>query len=229
MEKAVARLRASTSQMSDVAYGTIKRSIIECEFEPGSFISEPMLVSKFDLGKAAVRTALTRLSQEGLVEPIRRQGYRVAPITLQDVREIFQLRMLVEPEIARLAAGRLNDEQITALQSVCKTSDGEGAEKSDAEFLAANREFHLLLADAAGNLRLKDLLRKLLDDVERMLFLGLVSEPLSEHFQQEHMELLRALIAGRGLAAAEMVREQLQGGLDMVVKTTLSGGKVEIS
>ena len=88
--------------MNDAAYELLKREIINCELLPGEQVSEPTLAERLGVGRAAVRAALYRLSQERLVTPIPREGYRIAEITLKDVNDWFGARLLIEPAIARM-------------------------------------------------------------------------------------------------------------------------------
>src|SRR3546814_9020930 len=79
-------------RLSDIAYETIKHDIIRCALAPGEEVTEARLALRLGLGKAPVRAALMRLSQEGLIRALPRRGYLVAPVTLRDVQDIFQFR-----------------------------------------------------------------------------------------------------------------------------------------
>ena len=73
------------------AYERIRHDIIRCVIAPATELSETRLCAQYNLGKASVRVALTRLSQHGLVRAIPRRGYFVMPLTLQDVHDGFEL------------------------------------------------------------------------------------------------------------------------------------------
>jgi DNA-binding GntR family transcriptional regulator len=104
----------------DQAYSAIKRSVIDCELEPGESITEEQLAVQYGVGRAAVRAALKRLTQEKLVDVGVRQRYSVTPLTLRHVNELFAVRALLEPEAARLAAGRINAEHLRRLDELCQ-------------------------------------------------------------------------------------------------------------
>jgi len=209
------------AQLSPLAYDKIKRDILACTFRPGVVLSESMLCERYTLGKAPIRTALTRLAHDGLVIAERRRGYRVTPITIKDIQEIFQLRLMIEPEAAHLAAGKLTNDTLETLHQSCSMHTPQGHRKSDTEFLQSNRLFHLTIAKASGNARLAHWVSQLLDDVERMLHLGLISENKGDQFQEEHLQLLELLLTNQPEQAAQMVRDQLKGGLLMVVNSML--------
>jgi DNA-binding GntR family transcriptional regulator len=103
--------------LADEAYARIRRRIVGCDLAPGEQVTEGQLVETHGIGKTPVREALQRLAQEGLVQPIRRHGYRVAPITLRDVRDLFGLRLIIEPAAAELAVGRIDVAQLRDIQA----------------------------------------------------------------------------------------------------------------
>ncbi len=217
----VAELTA-TPRLSDLAYERIKRDIICCNLAPGEEVTEAKLALRLQLGKAPVRAALARLSQEGLVRALARRGYLVAPVTLRDVQDIFPLRRLLEPEAARMAAGRVEGERLRQFDAVCRAGYVPGDRDSEAEFLSANRDFHVTIAAASGNARLAGTLAGLLDEMERLLHLGLALRNRTEEMQHEHKSLVDALIRGDGAAAAEFAREQVDAAQAMVMDAILS-------
>src|ERR671926_1601027 len=106
--------------LTERAYEQLRRDIISCSIRPGTEISEAQLCSQYNLGKAAVRVALTRLSHDGLVRAIPRRGYMVSPITLQDIHDVFELRLMLEPAAARMAAGKVSTQKLKMYDDVCR-------------------------------------------------------------------------------------------------------------
>ena len=98
-----ARTRPAGS-LGEQAYQRIRTEILFYQLPPGSRVSEASLTKRFNLRQAAVRSALLRLMQEGLVDKADERSLRVAPLTLKDVQDIYGLRILVEPRAAELAA-----------------------------------------------------------------------------------------------------------------------------
>ncbi len=209
-------------RLSDIAYERIKHDIIRCALAPGEEVTEARLGVRLGLGKAPVRAALMRLSQEGLIRALPRRGYLVAPVTLRDVQDIFQFRMLLEPEAARLAAGRVQGDRLRQLDAVCRAGYVPGDRESEADFLRANRDFHVTIAEASGNARLTTTLAGLLDEMERLLHLGLALRNRTEEMQHEHKTLVDALIRGDGEAAAGIAAEQVDASRKMVMDAILS-------
>lgn len=218
---------ASPERLSDQAYTAIKRAIINCALPPDAEVSEAQLALRFGFGKAPIRQALSRLSQERLVSAQPRRGYRVAPVTLRDVRELFELRLLVEPKTARLAAGRVERSELQRLDAVCQAAVYSPGDRDSAErFLAANREFHLAIARAAGNQRMTALLTQLLEECERLLHIGLALRNRSEEIRDEHELLIDALGRGDADAAERIAAEQVEDSHRMVREAILSSDRV---
>src|SRR5574338_17149 len=131
--------------LTDAAYHAIKQEILNCDLAPGTAVTERELGARFGVGKAPLREALIRLRHEGLLESIPRSDYRIMPVTIQDVQDIFALRLLLEPAAARQAAGRIDEALLRQLNELCKAGYTPGDRRSEAAFLRANREFHIAI------------------------------------------------------------------------------------
>src|SRR5882757_9697413 len=88
--------QSGTPLLRESAYAQLRAEILSCELPPGAEIREAELAARFQVSKSPVRDALMRLEREGLVITIPRQGYRVAPISLADVQDMFHLRGVLE-------------------------------------------------------------------------------------------------------------------------------------
>jgi DNA-binding GntR family transcriptional regulator len=174
------------------------------------------------MGKAPLREALVRLSQEGLLQSIPRSGYRITVVTIQDVQDIFALRLLLEPVAARQAAGRIDEQLLTQLNELCKAGYQPGDRDSESAFLRANRELHVAIADASGNRRLARVLERLLEETERLFHLGLAVRNRTDEMKHEHEVLVAALVAGDADAAAQTTIEQVEAARKMVMDGILS-------
>ena len=113
----VTAINAGNANLNELAYRTIKEDIISCALQPGEAISEAVLVARYELSKAPIRSALVRLRQEGLVISRGRMGNIVSPVTLRDVQEIFQLRLVLEVATIKLAAGNVDPARIRELNN----------------------------------------------------------------------------------------------------------------
>lgn len=204
------------------AYERVKHDIICCEIAPGTEISEARLCAQYRLGKAPVRMALSRLAHDGLVRAMPRRGYIVTPVTLKDIQDVFELRLMLEPRAARLAAGRVDAKRLRMLDEICRAGYQPGEARSTARFLEANKDFHVAIAQAAGNARLAHAIAQLLDEMTRLLHLGLGVRDRTREMQHEHRTLVRALVRGEGETAETICRQQIEAARDMVFRAMLN-------
>jgi DNA-binding GntR family transcriptional regulator len=206
--------------LTDRAYERIKHDIITCAIAPGTEISEPQLCAHYRLGKAPVRMALIRLAHDGLVRAIPRRGYRVTPVTLKDIHDVFELRLMLEPAAARMAAGKVDAPRLRVLDDACRAGYQPNDAKSITRFLDANEAFHVAIAQATGNQRLATMIEQLLDQMTRLLHLGLRNR--SQEMQSEHRTLVKALARGDGETAERISREQIEAARNMVLSAIMT-------
>lgn len=218
----MAAAATATPLLSERAYQLIKRGIVHCVIAPGAEISEAQLCAQYKLGKAPVRMALNRLAHDGLVRAIPRRGYMVAPMTPRDIQDVFELRLMLEPQAARLAAGKVDGPKLKSLDEACRAGYRPGDAKSTARFLEANKAFHVTIAEATGNTRLAAAIDQLLDEMTRLLHLGLGLRDRTHEMQHEHKSLVLALVKGEGEKAEAICREQIVAARDMVMSAILN-------
>lgn len=212
--------------LSDRAYERIKHDILCCAIAPGAEISETQLCGHYKLGKAPVRMALSRLAHDGLVRAIPRRGYMVTPVTVKDIHDVFELRLMLEPAAARMAAGRIETRRLKALDEACRAGYQPGDARSMMRFLEANQAFHVAIAQATGNPRLAAAVEQLLDEMTRLLRLGLGLRDRSQEMQHEHRALVKALARGDGDTAERISREQIEAARNMVLGAILTSSLV---
>lgn len=212
----------ATQTASSLAYQAIKRDIVECALRPASEVTERALMERYGFGKVPLREALIRLVHEGLVRSVPRSGYVISPITIQDVHDIFELRLMLEPKAARHAAGRVDQHSLMKLDAFCRAGYEPGNRDSESAFLRANRQFHVAIAQAAGNRRLAVVLSQLLEEMERLFHLGLAVRNRSGEMQHEHKSLVEALASGDADAAERTTVEQIEAARRMVMDGIMS-------
>lgn len=207
--------------LSEIAYEKIKEAIIVSELAPGQEVSESQLAERFGMGKAPLRRALASLTQEGLVQPQSRRGYVIAPLTMKDIHDIWDLRLLLETEAARQAAGHVDEKYLKSLDRVCKKGYKHGDRASQRAYLSANREFHLAICLSSGNTRLAKIVEQLIDHMSRMLFLGIVVAQSADQWEHGHTALVNALVEGDGDRAAAIMKEHLESGRESVLNAVM--------
>lgn len=212
--------------LTDRAYERIKHDIITCAISPGTEVSEPQLCAQYQLGKAPVRMALIRLAHDGLLRAIPRRGYMVTPITLKDIHDVFELRLMLEPAAANMAAGKVDVQRLRVLDEACRQGYQASDVKSITRFLEANKALHVAIAQATGNGRLAGMVAQLLDQMTRLLHLGLGLRNRSQEVQHEHRALVKALTRGDGETAQRISREEIEAARGMVLSAIMTSNTV---
>ncbi len=197
------------AMLSDQAYRQIRQMIIDGQIAPSSRISEPELSARMELGTAAVRAALVRLAQDGLLRAIPRKGYVITPLTIEGARELMDIRIALEPRAAYLAAGHVRKEDAQAMRKHFARGYDIADKESMRTMISWNSEFRKMIARASGNARLATMIGNLVDEMERYLRLSWVSENRSESLLSGFDELMAALLAGDADAAREICGSQM--------------------
>lgn len=197
----------SETSLVEAVYESLLEAIVSGNLAPGTILSEVSLAAQLQVSRTPVHDALRQLAKDGVIEQATGRRARVARFTRDDIYEIFELRKYLEGPAAALAAARIDEEQIAALQAMADelAADSNRVDWSDrwADFDDA---FHLAIAEASGNRRLAQEINRF-----RLMHRGFnrtrtdvasLQQALAEHF-----DILAALENRREAAAHEaMVR-----------------------
>lgn len=195
---------------SDRAYGLLRDQILSCELEPGAELREASVAETIGFGRTPAREALRRLVTEGLVEVRPRKGYRVTPLTLDDVQHIFEFRLLLEPAAVELAIARSSDEELAALRPLADATHRTTEDDSYEQYLIDHMGFHVAIADRSGNPRLARAIRELLVERRRLAFLVATNRQPNADPDVEHHELYDAIVARDTERAKAIVIAQIE-------------------
>lgn len=197
----------------DLAYGRIRAVVLSGELAPGTKLRQVELAEQLGISRTPVREALLRLAAEGLVEPLANRGFRVADLGIDAVLRRLEVRAILEPRIARLAAKRRTERDLENLNAAIVR------EKQAANGIAAHdasREFHVALARAAHNDELLRVLESLwLVEVGRRLLSRrwVVSEWPAEDIE-DHRAIMDAVADQRVEEAERLVAEHVSSAVD---------------
>jgi DNA-binding GntR family transcriptional regulator len=183
----------TAASLRDAAYDAIKHRIITCAFRPGEYINELQLSSMLKIGRTPVHQALDRLMIEGLVDVIPRKGVIVRPVSLNEVLQIIETRLVNESYCSRLAAERADNSDIAELADVLKRTKHWTSMRNVENMMLLDREFHLLVARAAKNDVLTELLRSLHERSLRFWFISLNAPAQYESVHDQHAAIFAAI------------------------------------
>ncbi|MSO41208.1 MAG: GntR family transcriptional regulator [Solirubrobacterales bacterium] len=204
--------RINASSVVTLAYEELRALILAGDLEPGSRLAQASLADQLGTSRTPVREALRRLAVEGLVEFHPNRGFWTSDLGLDAVLRRLEVRLILEPGIAALAAERRTDEDLEALAAAIEreatTSDPAGAHD-------ASREFHIQLAKATRNAELERALESLwiVEVGRRLLARRATVQDWQTGDVEEHRHLLAAVEAQEPERAAALMAKHVQDAL----------------
>jgi len=184
--------------------------------KPGERLDVVGLAQKFDTSVTPVRDALQMLSHESLVTIRPRSGYFVTRTTLKQLRDMLDLRKVLEIAAVERAAQRITPEQIVQLRSVHAGYTGDDDESYD-RYTDENRRFHFLVAQASGNQELAEMIGHLHDRLARFMVL----RHAGKSQEVSHARLVDALEAGDTETARQALLDDIDTARDAILDGVL--------
>lgn len=200
-------------------YEEIKKRIIHNLLKPGEALNEGVLSEEFKISKTPVREALQQLEKEGFIENIPVKGAFVSQISIQDLREIFDLREILECEVIKRAALKVDPDKVEALREKFISSENNSIKTTSSSFKSGD-EIHSFIFETYGNYRLIEIYRRLQDHIvrSRIYFFHQSHPDRSEESFKEHLAILDALKAKDPLEAENAVRIHLRNSMEYLKK-----------
>lgn len=205
----------STTSKSTI-YREIRRSIIMGHRKPGERLDVNQIAHQYNTSITPLRDALQMLTQEGLVTIKPRSGYFVTRMTLKQLRDMMELRKILEIAAVERAAPRITPEQIRELRSVHAGYTGDDDESYD-RYTDENRRFHYTLALASGNVELAETIGRLHDRLAR--FMVLRHAGLSQEFT--HARIVDALEKHDAEGARRALLDDIEPSHDEIIDEIL--------
>jgi DNA-binding GntR family transcriptional regulator len=204
--------------LGENALRRIRHDIINCALRPGEQVSEAALAERYGVGKAPIRYALAQLNQHGLIRTMPRRGYLVSPITLKDVFELLDLRRIIEPAAAELAAGKVDGGKLREIDAIYATARAAPDTVSEDALLMANRQIHAAIAAASNNRWVEDITLRMLDDMERVLRFAWAERRRTGRQFEGHAALIEALESGDSGAARKVALDHVDEARRVILK-----------
>ncbi len=200
----------------ETAYATLRSAIIDGTLEPGAKLRTEELRARYDVSGSTIREALTRLMGEALVTTEGQRGFRVAPASLEDFRDLTEVRKLIETEALRqaIAIGGEGWEAdiVAAFYKLSKTEERlrEDPAGASAEFEARNRDFHRALIAACPSPWLHRLHALLYQQSERYRRLVASRRTIPRDVHAEHQGIFDATLARDSELAVKLAGEHIE-------------------
>jgi len=196
------------SSLADQAYIAIRDLIVTLELPPGAPVREPELVVQLGIGRTPIREALRRLAQERLVEVFPRRGMFVTTVDVRDLARLCEVRAVLEPRAALLAAERATQADLDELQDLLAVLELR-RRRDDRWLIELDQRIHRAVYRASHNQFLAETLEQYYTHALRIWMLALARTDLGAAVH-EHAELLDAILRGRGDRAAELMHAHVE-------------------
>lgn len=206
---------------SDHIYGSIFDAIVDHKLQPGTHLREDELCDLFGVGRTRIRAALSRLASDHVVELQPNRGAFVARPSVDEAREVFRARRLIEGHLIRRAAERHDDTMEGALSDHLHSEEEARVAGDAARVIRRCGRYHQVLADQAESPIMARFVRELIARSSLIIAIYGTEKP-DESEVDEHRLLSRFVLAGKSDEAADLMDRHLKGiedRLDLVPKT----------
>lgn len=207
--------------LKEYAYNSIKKKILNCEYYPNMILSEDMLCTDLNISRTPVRDALSRLSQDNLVTIVPKRGIFVQGITLNEMKNIYDVRMIMEPQII-LKYGMNGD--LTMLKKFLedlKKFDVDAVPPAD--FSQLDSDFHGFIFSMAQNLYFNQLYTNISNQNFRISVMsGWELGERRHESMREHIQIVEHLIAQELEAAASVMETHIKKARQCKMELLLS-------
>jgi DNA-binding GntR family transcriptional regulator len=203
-------------------YVELRRSIIMGHHIPNDRLDVEVIAKQYNTSVTPVRDALQMLSQEGLVNIKPRSGYFMASTTLKQLRDLLDLRHIMELAAVERAVERITSEQIEELRSVHAGYTGDDDVSYD-RYTEENRHFHYLIAKASGNNELAQFVARLHDRLARFMVLRHAGQTMLN----THKTIVDALEAHDINAAKDALLNDIERSHESILDKVLQQEEIE--
>ena len=208
---------AAPAPTQDQMVERIMRAVVERRLPPGTKLIEERLAGIFKVNRTRIRAVLARLAHEGIVTLHANRGAFISEPTAQQAREVFEVRRLLEPAIVQTLAARADRAIESSLGSHLQKEADAAALADQRALIRLTGEFHLLLAELAGNTLMLRMLREM-ETLTSLIIYLYESPDLPACRGNDHVAIAAAIIEGDGARAARLMLAHLaevEAGLDM--------------
>ena len=208
MSQSHTRKSTGVESSSDEIYERIYVALLEHRLTPGTKLAEERLATIFNASRARVRDALSRLAYEQIVEVVSKKGWFVAKPSVDQARDVFEARRLIEPAVMRRLAKDMSDAKLQALQAHLDQEVDARKREDKRTIIRLSGEFHNMAAALAGNSSFTRSLREL--STLTCLVILLYDAPIVASCRaDEHARIVSVLAKGDGETAAMLMLEHL--------------------
>ena len=195
-------------QVKDQVYQILREALINHEFQPGEPLREAALNERFGVSKTPIREALVRLAGDGLVEITPYRGARAKSYTVDDLRQIYEMREILQSECVRRAAESLSPVVAQRLQRNVAASEEAQRQKDLPALMALLDEYDEILFSQLKNDMLSEILDRLSAHLRRIGRVGVTPDRIRMSLA-DHRAILKAILGHNSHAAQRQLRRHI--------------------
>lgn len=210
----------SRQTMAGMLVDALRERILSFEIPEGTQLRQDSVASEFGVSRIPVREALLQLEGEGLVSQSAHKGYTVTSLSLDEIREVFDLRAIIECDLLQRAIPAMGEEDITAAREVLAVFDDMLARKSeDADWGRLNWRLHEALYQPAGRRHTMRIVQNLHRNADRYLRLQLsLTQSTNDRAREEHRRLVDLCEARDVVEATRLLSEHILDARDDLLR-----------
>lgn len=204
----------STKKLSEQIYELMRKDIMECSLEPGELLEESVITERYQIGRTPFREACHWLEAEGLIEIVPHRGCFVASFSSKDVNDLFELRMILEPQVAELACLRSHPTQLQSLEkNIAEAQRLTKAKKpnTNPNINWNSMEFHVEVGKLTQNLEVQNVIEGIHSKLMRIVMFTARRTPENYPFNAVHPEIYEAIRAGKSADARKAMIKDIEG------------------
>jgi len=196
-------METSSATYQQQAYQYIKEQIFSVGLKPGEYITDSQIASNLNISRTPVREAFHRLENEGLLTYEARKGWKVYVLSLKDIHEIFDLKLVIEGMTARKAAECQNEELCAELKRIIQKMEYSGKTEDLVTWTEADNRLHDIIFEMADNQRALNIIHNLNDQWHRLRVGFVARTGRKEQSIIEHQLFVESILRGDGEAAEQ--------------------------
>lgn len=204
--------------LGQLVYSSVRQAILTGELKSGELLREADLAARLGVSKTPVREALRKLEREALARSVAHRGVVVAGLESHDIRDIFEMRVALEPLAARLAAERITDAEASALRALLDDMRVAARRKDRERLRGLNVEFHARLHALSGNKRLERTLGELQEYIHTTRTVEWTVPGGFDRNHELHVVIGEAVVGRRPDEAEARMREHISRALELLVE-----------
>lgn len=212
----------------DRIHNELREMAITFRLLPGERLNEAVLAKELGVSRTPLREALNRLSGEGFLTFSANHGFFRKPLDVKEIFDLYEFRQQMEMAAVRLAVERASDEQLIELEKFVQKSAEEHPERTSAEVIALDEEFHERIIGLTGNLELRRNLRNVNGRIHYVRWIDMTGR--RSETQMQHLEIVRSLRERNTEKGMKLMGEHIGHRIEQIIdKVERSYGRIYMS